>query len=86
MMKTRAPARSFVPPLYAMARLPDGSVREIGGPFDDIDDVLDTAWGHMMSHDVTVESVFFFETVDGRQVQREFPRGALPDTTAAHAA
>ena len=79
-------ARHLGAPLYAMAREGDGSWKRIGGPFEDVDDLLDCCFNHMMDvrvitsdHDLTSRDVAFIETIDGQEVQQAFPHGALPE-------
>jgi hypothetical protein len=70
-------------PLFALACAGDGRWQCIGGPFDDVDDLLDCCFGHMMEFDLAPESVGFIETQDGRPFARSFPRGAFPEPEEA---
>lgn len=70
---------SFRPPLFAMARGEDGGVIQLGGPFEDIDDVLDCCWDHILGNDLSVDRTFLIETTSNGPVRREFPRGAFPE-------
>lgn len=66
-------------PMYGLGRAMDGSWERIGGPFADVDDLLDCCFDYCMDHDLSPRDVQFVETIDGRELQREFPRGALPE-------
>jgi hypothetical protein len=71
--------RTLCAPMFAMARTATGERKQIGGPFSDIDGVLDACWDHMAEHDAPAESVYFLESVGGCLLERQFPKGALPD-------
>jgi len=76
---TQAYPQALRSPLHALAHDEAGGWRRIGGPFEDVDDLLDCCFDHMMRHDRPTSSVAFIETVDGVEHWRGFPRGALPE-------
>ena len=64
--------------LYAMTIDPCDLARCLGGPFTDIDDVLDACFDEMMARDCGPSAVFYIERLDGKQIARRFPQGAFP--------
>lgn len=68
----------FADGLYAMSVGASNDIRCLGGPFADIDDVLDACFDEMMARDCTPDAVFYIECATGRQWVRRFPQGAFP--------
>ncbi|MBX3402552.1 MAG: hypothetical protein KF699_03970 [Phycisphaeraceae bacterium] len=64
--------------LYAMAADAFDEVRCLGGPFADIDDVLDACFDEVMARGCGRDAVFYIERCGGRSVARAFPDGAFP--------
>lgn len=73
-MQSRGPADG----LYAMAAGAFDEVRCLGGPFSDIDDVLDACFDEMMARGCGVDAVYYIESSGGKRVARAFPAGAFP--------
>jgi hypothetical protein len=63
--------------LYAMTIDRCDLARCLGGPFTDIDDVLDACFDEMMARDCGPSAVFYIERLDGKQTARRFPQGAF---------
>jgi hypothetical protein len=64
--------------LYAMVVENVDGVRCLGGPFLDIDDVLDACFDEMMARDCGPEDVFYVERSGGKPRFHRFPKGAFP--------
>jgi len=67
--------------IYAMTVESTGAARCLGGPFEDIDDVLDACFDEMMARDCSPSEVFYVERRDGMPMVRCFPDGAFPTNT-----
>jgi hypothetical protein len=65
-------------PLYAALIDEDLRCEIVGGPFDDIDDVLDACWDSGAGTDLEFERFFVIEMGAGYPVVRTFPSGAFP--------
>jgi hypothetical protein len=65
--------------LYAMIHDESGFARCLGGPYSDIDDVLDTCWDEVLGKDRAVSAVFYIRCVEGDVVKHEFLRGTFPN-------
>lgn len=76
---TQTQPQALQAPLYALGRDIEGAYARIGGPFEDVDDLLDCCFDHMMQHDLPNSAVAFIEKMDGVEHRRAFPRGALPE-------
>lgn len=64
--------------LHAMSVDPALATRILGGPFDDIDDVLDCCFDELMASGRGVESVFYVKVREGEAAVQHFPRNAFP--------
>lgn len=64
--------------LYPMTIEQDHSFRYLGGPFDNLDDVLDACFDDMLHRDRTQESYFYIECRHGQCTYLAFPFGAFP--------
>jgi len=64
--------------MYALAIDSALNTRVLGGPFTDIDEVLDVCFEELMATDGPPGSVFYAEKSEGGVFVREFPRGAFP--------
>jgi len=64
--------------MYAMTIEPDLSTRVLGGPFDDIDYVLDACFDELMATDRDHDSVFYADVRGNSLSVRAFPQGAFP--------
>jgi len=63
---------------FAIALESDLSTRILGGPFEDIDDLLDRCWDEVMASGRKVESLFFAERRQGDWFVQIFPPGVFP--------
>ena len=68
--------------MYAMSMDANLHVRELGGPFNDIDDVLDACFDDMMEMDSGADTMLFVEVVGGQVAVNSFPVGAFPTKPA----
>jgi len=71
--------------LYAARIHEDLRCEIIGGPFEDIDDVLDACWDRGAGNDLPVEQFFVIEAGGSHRVVRTFPQGTFPAEDAAEA-
>jgi hypothetical protein len=63
--------------MYGMS-FHEGMEIELGGPFQDIDDLLDVCFNHLMATDLSIQSVFYIHVKNGLVEKRQFPVGAFP--------
>lgn len=64
--------------MYAMCIDDQLSTQVLGGPFTDIDDVLDACFDSMMAKDRDASTMFYVQVEGSNTVVRAFPRGAFP--------
>ena len=71
--------------MYAMTMDALLGTRELGGPFHDIDDVLDACFEEMTVADRSADAMFYVEIAKGQVSVRTFPVGAFPTESEVEA-